>query len=234
MKPHTALGGRLVRLALVAAALPVTAQDREARDLSGFTAVAVGGGIDLFLRQGEPFRVEVAASDRDLQEIVTEVTDGKLEVRRRRPAAFLDWGDRGFVSVVLPELTALTASGGSDVETEGPFSGGALAIVASGGSDLTIDVAVTTLDVTASGGSDVQLRGTAGSARVQASGGSDLDASRLTVEDADVQSSGGSDLSIAVRDKLVANASGGSDISYSGQPSTVHVNTSGGSGVRRR
>ncbi len=234
MKHPRALLGQLVPLSLLAASAPAAAQDSEIRELSGFTAVAVGGGIDLFLRQGEPFRVQVSASNRELGEIVTEVHDGKLEIRRRRPAAFLDWGDRGFVSVILPELTALTASGGSDVEVEGAFSGDALELVASGGSDLTIDVAVTNLDVTASGGSDVQLRGTAAVARVQASGGSDLDASRLTVDDADVQSSGGSDLSIGVRNKIVANASGGSDVSYIGQPGTVNVNTSGGSDVRRR
>ena len=225
---------QLLPVSLLVASWPAGAQDKQTRDLSGFTSVAVDGGIDLFLRQGEPFRVVVSASARDLDEIVTEVTGGKLEIRRRRPPAFLDWGDRGFVSVILPELTALTASGGSDVETEGAFSGDALEVVVSGGSDMTIDVAVTNLDVTASGGSDVQLRGTAGSARVQASGGSDLDASRLTVDDADVESSGGSDISIAVRNKIAANASGGSDISYSGQPTTVNVNTSGGSDVHRR
>jgi hypothetical protein len=221
-------------LSLLAASVPAGAEDKETRALTGFNAIAVGGGIDLFLRQGEPLRVEVTASDRELDEIVTEVIAGKLEIRRRRPAAFLDWGDRGFVSVILPELTALTASGGSDVETEGAFSGDALELVASGGSDMVLAVTVTELNVTASGGSDVQLRGTASSAHVQASGGSDLDASRLTVDEADVQSSGGSDLSIGVRNRIVANASGGSDVSYSGQPSTVNVNTSGGSDVRRR
>jgi hypothetical protein len=231
---RTALAIPLVSLPFLVASLPAGAADKETRALTGFNAIAVGGGIDLFLRQGEPFRVEVSASDRELDEIVTEVTGGKLEIRRRRPAAFLDWGDRGFVSVILPRLTALAASGGSDVDTEGVFSGEGLEIVASGGSDMTIDVAVKELDVTASGGSDVEIRGRAGLARVQASGGSDLDASRLSVEDAEVQSSGGSDLSIAVRSKIVANASGGSDISYTGEPSIVTVDTSGGSGVRRR
>jgi hypothetical protein len=69
---------------------------------------------------------------------------------------------------------------------------------------------------------------------VQSSGGSDLNASRLTANTAEVESSGGSDLSIAVRDAIVANASGGSDISYSGQPTTVKVNASGGGDVRQR
>ena len=43
-----------------------------------------------------------------------------------------------------------------------------------------------------------------------------------------------SHLTIAVREKIVSNASGGSDISYTGEPSVVTVNTSGGSDVRHR
>jgi hypothetical protein len=214
--------------------LSANAQDRETRDLTGFNAVAVSSGIDLFVRQGEPFRVEVAAADGHLDEIVTEVVGGNLEIRRKRPPGFLDWGDRGTVSVVLPTLVGLTASGGSDVQAEGTVSGDALTVVASGGSDVTIAVAVSQLNVTVSGGSDVQLSGTASSAHVQSSGGSDLNASRLTANAAEVESSGGSDLSIAVRDAIVANASGGSDISYTGKPTTVRVNASGGGDIRQR
>jgi hypothetical protein len=228
------LAAPVVLLSALTAFGVADAQDRETRDLTGFNAVAVGGGINLFVRQGQPFRVEVAASDGDLDEIVTEVNAGKLEIRRRRPAGFLDFGDRGTVSVTLPTLAALTASGGSDVKAQGTFSSDGLELVASGGSDMSIEVAVTELNVEASGGSDLTLSGNAKSARVQSSGGSDLNASKLTVDEADVHSSGGSDLSIGVRDKLVANASGGSDIHYTGQPGNVQVNSSGGGSINRR
>jgi hypothetical protein len=235
MKSHVGvLATPLVLMTFLPAPLSVNAQERETRDLMGFNAVAVGGGIDLFVRQGQAFRVEVAASDGRLDEIVTEVVGGKLDIRRRRPAGFLDWGDRGTVSVTLPSLASLTASGGSDVKAEGTFSSDDLEIVASGGSELSIDVAVSELDVTVSGGSDLSLSGSAKSARVQSSGGSDLNASKLSVDEAEVQSSGGSDLAIAARNKLVADASGGGDIHYTGQPGTVQVNSSGGGSVNRR
>lgn len=235
MKRHAgALAAPLVLMIFLPAS-HATAEDREARNLTGFDAVAVGGGIDLFVRQGEPFRVEVAASDGKLGEIVTEVVDGKLDIRRRRPSAFLDWGDPGTVSVTLPSLAALTASGGSDVKAEGTFSGDELELVASGGSDVAIDVAVTSLKVTVSGGSDLSVSGSARSAEVQSSGGSDLNASKLTVDEADVQSSGGSDLTLGgVRSKLVANASGGSDVHYTGNPASVQVNSSGGGSINKR
>jgi hypothetical protein len=228
----TGTGSVAVQLILLSASLPAYAQQTETRPLTDFTSVAVGGGIDLFLRQGDRFVVEV--SSEDLADIVTEVHTGTLEISRPKRSSFFDWGDHGSVRVTLPSLAALTASGGSDVATEGSISGDKLRLVASGGSDVVIDVSVATLDVQASGGSDVRLSGSARSARVQSSGGSDLNASGLTADEADVNSSGGSDLSIAVRDKIVGNASGGSDVSYTGEPSTVDVNSSGGSDVSRR
>jgi hypothetical protein len=219
-------------MAVLSASLPANAQQTETRSLEGFDSIAVGGGIDLFVRRGDRFVVEVTAED--LADIVTEVRDGTLQIGRPKRSGFFSWGDLGSVRVTLPSLASLTASGGSDVDSEGTFSGDQLQLAASGGSDLTIDVSVDTLSVEASGGSDVRLSGSARSAHLESSGGSDLNATQFTADEANVNSSGGSDLAIAVRDKLVANASGGSDVSYTGEPSSVNVNSSGGADVHRR
>jgi len=221
--------------ALVAASSSAHAQQRETRPLEGFDAIEVGGGIDLFLRQGAGFVVEVEAEDDDAEEIVTEVRDRTLEIRRKSTFNFFSWhGDPGAVHVTLPALVSLSASGGSDVRTEGTFTTERLKIVASGGSDVEIGVSAASLEAVASGGSDIRLSGNARSASVQSSGGSDFNAREFTADEAEVHSSGGSDLAIAVRDKIVANASGGSDVTYSGEPTVVNVNTSGGADVRRR
>ena len=236
MKTDTgAVAVSLVLAALVAASSPADAQQRETRPLEGFDAIEVGGGIDLFLRQGTGFVVEVEAEDEDAAEIVTEVRGRTLEIRRKNTFNFFSWhGDPGAVHITLPALVSLSASGGSDVRTEGMFTSDRLEIVASGGSDVELAVSAASLEAVASGGSDIRLSGSARSASVQSSGGSDFNARDFTADEADVHSSGGSDLTIAVRDKIVANASGGSDVTYSGQPTVVNVNTSGGADVRRR
>jgi hypothetical protein len=225
----------LVVLLGFAAAACGSAQDGQRRPLEGFDAIEVGGGIDLDVRLARDFVVEVATTG-DPAAIVTELRNRTLVIRRRGSLGrFFDWdGDRASVRVTLRELKSLSASGGSDVRTMGTFASDDFKVVASGGSDITIDVAAGALDATSSGGSDLRLRGTARSARVHASGGSDVDATELTADEADVQSSGGSDLMIAVRNRIAGNASGGSDIVYSGQPQTVDVDASGGSDVRRR
>ena len=213
---------------------PAAAQQRQSRALTGFDAIEVGGGIDLFVRKGDRFVVEVEAAEKDAAKIVTEVVGKTLKIGRKDSFDLFSWGDLGAVHVTLPALVALDASGGSDVKAEGMFSSDNFSIDASGGSDVTIDVTAGVLDVDVSGGSDMRISGSARSARVQSSGGSDLNASALTVDEADVDSSGGSDLRIAVRQKIVADASGGSDITYTGQPASVSVNTSGGAEIHHR
>lgn len=228
----TTLG--LVCVSAVVAAPSLIAQQRDVRDLSGFHSVSIGSGLDLFLRRGDTFSVEVEA-DEDPSKIITEVHDGILEVRREREGfSFFGDGDEGEVYVTMPTLQALSASGGSDVRTEGTFTGDALRVSASGGSDVELNATVSRAEVEASGGSDIELTGSARSAHLQSSGGADLDAESFVVDEADVESSGGSDLSIGVRNSITGHASGGSDVTYSGNPATVNVESSGGGDVSRR
>lgn len=207
----------------------------ESRELANFTEIEVMNGIDLNLSQGQGFAVEVEVEDEaDLNDLVTDLRGDTLRIGwENRGRGF--WPDRNArVRVTLPVLTELDASGGSDVEGDGTFSGESLELNASGGSAIELDVAVTTLDVTASGGSDFELSGTADSIDVQSSGGSDVDARSVSAREADVGASGGSDITITISERLTAEASGGSDITYDGDPQDRDIDASRDSDVTRR
>jgi hypothetical protein len=217
--------------------LPVLA-DSETRDIEGFDAIAVGGGIELHVQQGDTFHVEVVSPTDDADDVITEIRDNTLTIRRDRSFfSSLNWFGfvvRDSVNVTLPVLTSLSASGGSNVRGESVFSVDDLEISTSGGSDLSIEVEADTLEISTSGGSDMTVAGSTNRVRVQTSGGSDLHAADLEAKDADLTSSGGSDISITVLERLTARASGGSDIQYSGNPDYTDINDSGGADVRRR
>src|SRR5262245_56641939 len=107
MKAHCVLVARLILISALSASLPALA-DQETRDLSGFNAIEVSGGIDLVARQGDGFIVEVETDDGELDEIVTEVRGSTLVIRRDRSGGFFNWGgDGGLVTVRLPELVSL-------------------------------------------------------------------------------------------------------------------------------
>ena len=227
-------------LAAAAAGLtagPLFAQESQVRDLAGFDAIEVGGNIELAIRQGESFRVEVSGSEDALERLVTTVEQGTLIVRRGPES--LRWFDIDFfdtvnVSVTLPQLTQLQAVGGADVHSEGRLTGERLRIESSGGADIEFEVEVSELEVRTSGGSDSTVSGRADRIVVQSSGGSDFSGRRLTVSEADIRSSGGSDVVVDVSERLVARASGGSDIDYHGKPAYVDVDASGGADVSER
>jgi len=230
---HRVLAASVILLAFISVPSAADAQQRQSRPLTGFDAIAVGGGINLNLRKGDAFVVEVVASEDVASKIVTEVVDKTLKISRK--TNFFSWGGGGTVYVTMPALVSLDASGGSHVKTEGTFASDNLRIGASGGSDLTIDVAAGVLTIEASGGSDLRLSGTARSARVQSSGGSDLNASALAADEVDVDSSGGSDLALGVvRQRIAGEASGGGGVTYSGTPGSVSVSTSGGAKLHHR
>jgi hypothetical protein len=214
-----------VALQLPLAAAPLEAADQEVRDLAGFNAIEVGGDIDVIIKQGETFRVEVNASNGRAEDVLTEVESNTLEIRRRRNAGggFLGWFVGYSVSVTLPELVSLSVSGNSDVASEGALSGDRLNVTASGGADVVLEVTVGELDVQASGGSDTTLSGTADILHVSASGGSDLNARALQARDARLETSDGSDTDVTVLEKLVVDASGGSDVVYHGDPESIDI-----------
>ena len=211
----------------------IVAQDAQVRELDGFDAIAVGGGIDVQVQQGDRFLVEVEGDDAD--EVTTEVRSGTLHIGVDRSFfGIFDWGSDADVRIVMPVVRSIVASGGSDITSVGTISGKELNVQSSGGSDVSLAVSVDNVTVQTSGGADVELSGTAGMAALQTSGGSDMNARALVARAANVQSSGGSDIEITVSDSIVARASGGSDITYLGEPSAVDVSSSGGGDVRHR
>jgi len=213
------------------------AQNSEIRDLDGFDAIEVGGSIDLTVRQGRNFSVEVIAEDGNLDDLITEVRGNTLRIHSRALQRglfnFWQYGDYS-VEVTLPALTELRSSGGADVRSDGEISGDSLTIETSGGSDVMLEVDVDRLSLQSSGGSDLTVRGRSDSLEARSSGGSDLRATDLRTRQADLHSSGGSDLYIGEVESIFARASGGSDIVYSGSPTETDVSSSGGGDITRR
>jgi hypothetical protein len=209
---------------------------RDVRDLRGFDSIEVGGGFDVHILQGDQFLVEVFAAEGQLDHVITEIHGSTLEIRGTRGGGkfFGIFPSGGQIDVTLPELTAVRASGGSDVMGLGKISVESLEIVASGGADVTLDVDVDTLEVVSSGGSDINLSGEAEFAALKTSGGSDVNAGALIARDVQVQTSGGSDARISVTGRLFGSVSGGSDVSYFGDPETIDVKVSGGGDLSGR
>jgi len=166
-------------------------------------------------------------ADENLHDLIkTEIEGDKLHISLKkwiRKAKSLK------IHLSVLDLKGVKASGGSDVESKDLIKVANLNLVCSGGSDINMEIETNELKCKASGGSDCNLSGKVSILRAEASGGSDINAFKLESEECYVQVSGGSDANVFVTKKLHAKASGGSDISYKGNPHPINAKMSGGS-----
>ena len=207
----------------------------EKRSVAGFHGVEVGGGIDLYLTQGDE-AVAVSASDTRFRDrIRTEVKNGILKIWYDYKSGFrLETINRKMKAYVSAKnLDVLGGSGGSDIWVEGGFTANKLSLDISGGSDFKGKIIADEMKVIASGGSDVHISGTAKTLSVDASGGSDFKGYDFAVDICNLEASGGSDVYITVNKEMTANASGGSDIFYKGTGLIREVKSSGSSDIKK-
>jgi len=211
-------------------------KNAQKRNVSGFHAIKISGGIDLYLSQGDE-AVVISASDLDIRDrIKTVVENGVLKIYiENRDGFHWSWGNqhmRAYVSIKT--IDGLNASGGSDVFTETAIKSDKLNVNLSGGSDLKGEISATDLNFDQSGGSDVNISGKVVNLNIDASGGSDFHGYDLNSDFCNVDASGGSDTHVTVNKELNVSASGGSDVYYKGNGVMRKMSSSGSSSISKK
>ena len=205
---------------------------RQQRNTADFDAIIVSDGLNAFISQGNEFSIEVVAEEKDIEIIRTEVRNGVLRIDRegRWQRSLND----SKIFITLPELKSVKSSEGSDVILETRFKVNNVEIESSGGADLTGEFDANEVYISVSGGADANISGSTAYLQANVSGGADLHAFNLIANTVKVTSSGGADADVNAVEEITANASGGGDISYEGNPKNKNFNKSGGGDIRRR
>ena len=60
-----------------------TIAQKETRQVNGFDEVSMGISGDLYLKQGSSTSLELQGDDDDLEDVITEVKNGKLVIKYR-------------------------------------------------------------------------------------------------------------------------------------------------------
>ena len=181
---------------------------REARNVSGFRGVDVGGVFQVEITAQKEFSVEVEADDNLLPMITTEVRGGILHIHTNKK---ISTGNPLRVRISAPDLEQLEVSGAANVSMK--------------------DLNNANLVVDSSGASKVQIVGVTKRLEMDVSGATRVEASELKAVDARIEASGASNVQVNVSGELKADASGASKIAYTGSPSNVQNKTSGASSV---
>lgn len=209
----------------------------EVRKLEAFKGVSAGGGITVYLSQGDEQAVAVSAEDpKYVSKIKTDVKNGILRI-------YLDagmwnnwsWGNKRIKAyVTVTELNKLELAGGSIGKVVDPITVNDLQAECHGGSIITGEFKGNSLNLDLSGGSIANLQGSFNNATVDASGGAILNGYDAAIETCAIDASGGSVVKVKVNKELSADASGGSVINYTGAGIIKKVDTSGGSAIRKK
>lgn len=193
----------------------------ENRSVAEFQAVALGGSMDLVVRQGAQ-SVQVQADDNLLPLLETVVEPGPsgptLHVRWKKGHSLRN-RSKVLVLVSSPRLTALSSSGSGDIKLE-TFSTPAMKFSMSGSGDVRIEKLTTEdLDIGISGSSDVVGSGRATRLKIGIAGSGDVRLADLKSDDVDIRIAGSGDAAVNAQKSLAVSIMGSGDVRYSGNPS---------------
>ncbi|MEZ4999610.1 MAG: head GIN domain-containing protein [Bacteroidales bacterium] len=205
----------------------------ENRNLDGFTGVKTATAVDIYLSQGNNFSVKVEADDNLIDDIVTEVKDGILNVHIRKGIS-ITWHEKMIVHVTMKEIDYISASSAGDVIGVTPLRVDDLKIRTSSAGDVKVEVTAKTLDLGTSSSGDITISGKADYLEASTSSAGDIKGYDLSVREADLSSSSAGDIKITVTEKLRARASSAGDIYYMGDPKYVDARSSSAGDVIRK
>ncbi|MCK5181463.1 MAG: DUF2807 domain-containing protein [Dehalococcoidia bacterium] len=221
--------------------------ETETYAFANFTEVEISSAFEFEIEQSSSYSINVTADD-NVMEYVQVSKDGQtlkigLRTGIRIGSATLNIGFGTFpflesvtlkVSVTMPELTGLTASGASRGTISDFSSTEDLDITVSGASRVTGDLMAGNVDFGISGASTIELEGSANDMVADVSGASSFKLDDFTVNDADINFSGASSGTVNLNGRLDADLSGASRLWYIGEPTMGTIDTSGASSLSKK
>ncbi len=186
----------------------------ENREISeDFTEVSVSEGLMVYVTQADDFNIEVEADENVIDLIATDIKNGKLRVHARKNIG----NATKKIYVSLPEITALKSSSGAHLRSENIVKSDRLEVDGSSGALLQLELTANDLDIDASSGANLNLSGNVDRTEIDVSTGGNINAKDLQTKTCTVDASMGGNLKIQISELLIADASTGGNIGYSGE-----------------
>ncbi|RFS15711.1 head GIN domain-containing protein [Emticicia sp. C21] len=209
----------------------VFAQDKRTFNVSGFDKLDMGSAFVITVTQSSNYKVDVTGREQDLKDLVVKVSNGKLDIGY--PNNWGGWKNRKevYVTITMPKLVGVDFSGACKAKVAG-FSSDKMDIDVSGASQATFEINAKNLSLDCSGASGLTITGDGQSLNADISGASSVDAYAFKVTTANIDASGASGAKVNVSSKIVAEASGASNVRYKGGATSVVANTSGAGSVK--
>ncbi len=192
----------------------------EERKVERFSRISVAVPGNVYLAQGPEQLVIAEGTDRVLENLITEVKDGRLVLRTPSRWRFRR-NDQLNVYITMPELEGITLSGSASVRAEEPLQTQKFSVIISGSGRVYIaELDADELDVTVSGSGRLNIGGgqKLEMSKIVISGSGRIEAGNLPVGMMDALISGSGSCRVHVLSDLNVRISGSGRVIYSGNP----------------
>lgn len=192
-----------------------------------FDELSLSISANVFVTQGSTRKVTVEAQANMIDNLVTEVKDGRWTIKFKENVRSME-GMR--IYVTMPNISALGISGSGDIVAENALRTDDLGLHISGSGNIKIPALTGgVIDSHISGSGSMMIGGQAQNLKIHISGSGDVNAIGLNTSGCEVHVSGSGDCNVDVRESLDVRISGSGDVRFKGQPRLVSKVSGSGS-----
>lgn len=224
--PMTAM---LLMFLLSSFTFPVRAAE-DVRQLDEFYGIGIGISADVYYTQGSSYEIRIEGKDRDVEDLITEVKDGFLQLK------YEDWRvnrSKLTIYVTSKELEAVKMSGSGHFMADEALSSEEMELAMSGSGGISLKkLDSEEVDVRISGSGNISLNaGSAEEMDTKISGSGKLNAEQFEVSEFSAAISGSGSVRITCKDELDVKISGSGKVYYHGDPRINSVSSGSGKTV---
>jgi hypothetical protein len=203
----------------------------ETRELEPFDGIVAESSLDVDVRPGDSFRVELRIDSNLVDLVTTHVAGGRLIIDTERP---IEAAVRGpHARVTLPSLRSVVLSGAGEVRVAEFEPVTALDFRLSGAGQIAGNAAASRVRVVLDGSGAVDLDGSADRVDLELSGSGSIDAYELSGVRGAVELSGSGRIAASLSERVDVDLSGSGRIDLFGGAEIGDYDTSGSGVVRR-
>ena len=219
---RTKLATAFILFVFILTGIQVQAEEQN-RKVDPFSEISLRIGAKVHLEQGAKQNLEIVAKSSTLDEIITEVKDGKLIIRFPNKDYFWKTFQPGEVTIYIttPEINGLGVSGSGDIIAENEIKTKILDLGVSGSGNIRLsELSAERVKSSISGSGDIVLAGkeAAQDLSVAISGSGNLKGFDYSADDVSVKIAGSGNVDIEANKNLYVRLAGSGNVTYKGRP----------------